>query len=525
MQEFIAKHKEEIAGVLSGFDRLVFRGTLRSISYAEGMMGYLWAKQVRLTEFGKHVLRVSERLKQAGKAKAEALGRPVKYLVSAGESKEEVARGIAARDKIEEGLVCVLSCVETCRTFDVYRNREKRKLELVSRIRKCLFLYQYWMHREFGFLGARMQTWFPFSVQVCVNGREWLARQMDGVGMKYVRQDNCFPWVEEWGRAQGLLDEQLRTNWPKALEPLARALNPVHAQIFGDFPMNYYWTTYQSEWAIDVVFRQAQVLRRLYPRLVHYGITTLGSTDVLRYLGRPVRRDGEVPKSFRGEVSSDLKWREEGMRIKHSVNGNSVKLYDKAFTAVGSVLRAETTIHHGGEFRVYRRKEGDSQGKKSWRVLRGGVADLHRRAEISERATERYLDALAAVDEQTTLQELLDRLGQPKQWKGRRVRALHPLGGDRALLKTICRGEFMLNGFRNRDLQKFFFPEATQDLREARRRSAWASRKLRLLRAHGIIRKVSGTYRYQLTETGRRAVAALLTALRSTVRELLPEAA
>ena len=192
----------------------------------------------------------------------------MKYLASAGESKEEVARGIA-RDKIEEGLVCVLSCVETCRTFDVYRNREKRKLELVSRIRKCLFLYQYWRHREFGFLSARMQTWFPFSVQVCMNGREWLAREMDRVGMKYVRQDNCFPWVEEWGRAQRLLAGQLRTNWPKALGPLARALNPVHAQIFGDFPMNYYWTTYQSEWAIDVVFRQAQVLRRLYPRLVH----------------------------------------------------------------------------------------------------------------------------------------------------------------------------------------------------------------------------------------------------------------
>ena len=72
------------------------------------------------------------------------------------------------------------------------------------------------MHREFGFLNARIQRWFPFSVQVCVNGREWLARQMDGVGMKYVRQDNCFPWVEEWGRAQRLLDGQLRTNWPKA---------------------------------------------------------------------------------------------------------------------------------------------------------------------------------------------------------------------------------------------------------------------------------------------------------------------
>ncbi len=166
--------------------------------------------------------------------------------------------------------------------------------------------------------------------------------------------------------------------------------------------------------------------RRLYPRLVHYGMTTLGSTDVLRYLGRAVRQDGQVPKSFRGEVVSDLKWREEGLRIKHRVNGNSVKLYDQAFTGVGSVLRAETTIQQAGEFRVYRRKEADPQGKKSWRPLRGGVADLHRRAEISRRAAERYLDALAGVDEQTTLEELIQRLGQPRPWGGRPRPRTHP---------------------------------------------------------------------------------------------------
>jgi hypothetical protein len=297
MEEFIAKHGKEIAGVLSGFDRLVFRGTLRSISYPQGMMGYLWAHQVRLTEFGRHVQRVSGRLKQACRAKAEAVGRPVQYLASAGESKEELARGIAARDKIAEGLVCVLSCVEPCRTFEVYRNREEKKLQLVSRIRKCLFLYQYWKHPELGFLNARIQTWFPFSIQVCVNGREWLGRQMDRAGMKYVRRDNCFPWVEDWGQAQRLLEEQLRTNWAKWLGRIARELNPAHAQMFKHFPVSYYWTTYQSEWAIDVVFRQAEVLRRLYPRLVHYGMTTLGSTDVLRYLGRRVTLAGEVCRS------------------------------------------------------------------------------------------------------------------------------------------------------------------------------------------------------------------------------------
>ena len=109
MKEFIAKHAEGIAGVLSGFDRLVFRGTLRPISYPEGMMGYLSGHNVRLTGFGRHVQQVSERLKQACRAKAEALGRPLKYLASAGESKEELARGIVERDRIEEGLVCVLS--------------------------------------------------------------------------------------------------------------------------------------------------------------------------------------------------------------------------------------------------------------------------------------------------------------------------------------------------------------------------------------------------------------------------------
>ena len=130
---------------------------------------------------------------------------------------------------------------------------------------------------------------------------------------------------------------------------------------------------------------------------------------------------------------SDLKHRQEGVRIKHSVNGNSLKLYDKAFTVAGSVLRAEATVHNGGDFRVYRPKEGDPDGEMAWRQMRRGVADLHRRAEVSRKAAERYLDAFASVDEDTTLEELIRRLGQSKQWRGRRVRALRPFADDSAL--------------------------------------------------------------------------------------------
>ena len=251
-------------------------------------------------------------------------------------------------------------------------------------------------------------------------------------------------------------------------------------------------------------------------------MTTFSSPDVMRFLGKRINLSGQLRQDFSGEVISDFKRRAEGVRVKHSVNGNSVKLYDKAYTPKGSVLRAEATIHNGDDFRVYRRKEGDRKGARAWRPLRRGIADLHRRAQLSHRAAARYLDAFATVDDFTTLDQLLERLEQPRQWCGRRVRALRPLADDRALLSTINHGEFTIHGFRNRDLRAIFFPQTTDDKNELRRRSAWISRKLRLLRAHALITKITGTHRYQLTSTGRKTIVAILSALRSTVAQLTP---
>ena len=276
MNEFIAKFGDQIAGVLSGFDRLVLRGTLRGICYPEGMEGYLSGSSVLLKDFACHVHQVSTRLKQASLAVAEKLGRTVKYLASSQVSKEKVAQAIAAEQKITVGPVCVLTCVETCQTFEVHRNAESKRLELEGRLRKCLFLYHYSIHPIFGFMNARIQTWFPFSIQICLNGREWLARQMDAAGLPYLRQDNCFPWIEGFARAQELMNAQLRTNWPKELDAIAQQLNPIHPQIFERVPQAYYWSTFQSEWASDLVFREAATLRRLHPLLIRHALTSFG---------------------------------------------------------------------------------------------------------------------------------------------------------------------------------------------------------------------------------------------------------
>jgi hypothetical protein len=143
MHEFIAKHQDKIAGTLSGFDRLVFRGHLRSVATPQGMMSYLWTNQVFLKNFGEHVEKVTERLKEASLAEAKDCRRPVKYLNSSQLNKETIARDILAQDGVRAGLVCVLSCLEPCWKFEIHRNRMTKKLELKLAPGKCLFLYHY----------------------------------------------------------------------------------------------------------------------------------------------------------------------------------------------------------------------------------------------------------------------------------------------------------------------------------------------------------------------------------------------
>lgn len=526
MNEFTAKYADQIQGVLTGFDRLVFRGSLRKIAYVFGMKGYLWANQVLLKDFGAHVQQIGERVKQASLQCVLEAGRTVQYLQSSKDDKEAIARRIAREQKITEGVVCALTCVEPCWGYDIHRNRETKQLDLVQRSRKCLYVYQYWQHPVLGWLNARIETWFPFSIQICMNGREWLACQMDRAGIGYRKQDNCFPWIGDWEQAQKLMDTQLQAKWPELLDGIASQLNPIHDQIFQHFPLGYYWSTYQSEWATDVSFRKAEDLRRLTPLWMHHGMISFSSSDVLRFLGKKLTATGQINGHVTAEVTSDLKRRQEGMRIKHRYNDNSVKLYDKAYTPMGSVVRAELTMENPEDFKALRSREKDPEQRLAWLPMRRGIADLYSRAQVSQKANERYLDALASVDDSTTLQELISGIQKPVTSQGKRMRALHPFDDqDLPLLKAISHGDFMISGLRNKDLQPLLYTTVAKSEQESRRRSAAISRKLRLLRAHHLIRKVPGTHRYQVTNAGRKIITGVLAASNATINTFIPKAA
>jgi hypothetical protein len=552
MFSFLTQFATVVRGVLSGFDRLFFCGTLRNLSHCRGLQRYLWAHRIPYKDFGAHSSEVSDHLEEASLRQARQLGREIRYLNSAQHRKEDIAREIAARDHIKSGLICVLRSVDPCMSFQINKNHHTRKLEIHYRQRKCVHLYHYQIHPVFGFMHTRIQTWFPFRVYVCLNGREWLARQMDQAQLHYVRRDNTFTWLEDIAQAQALFDQQLQANWPSLLGELAEAVNPAHANLFARYPCRYYWTASDSEWASDVLFPSRTALETVYPRLLRYAVTTFGAVDVLRFLGQPVPASGQVPHRCRHEISSNLKERVEGVRIKHWLNGNSLKMYDK-----GSVLRVECLIRDPRDFKVYRTAEGDPEGPKDWRQLRKGVADLPRRAEVSHAANARYLEALAAVHDATPLRQLIEPLCQPalapvrhraspsalgkelptapqptpapteetapttdRRTARRRVRALNPwAAADAALLEAVSRHEFLINGLRNRDLHRLLYPEPAAATIQ-RRQSAAVTRQLRLLRAHGLIHKVPKTHRYVVSESGRRAITALLAARNASTEQL-----
>ena len=158
--------------------------------------------------------------------------------------------------------------------------------------------------------------------------------------------------------------------------------------------------------------------------------------------------------------------------------------------------------------------------------MRRGLADLHRRAEVSQQINERYLNALASVDDSTRLQEILAPLERPQSWKGRQARALHPFcAEDGRLLEIISGGEFMIGGLSNRAVRERLFSTPAANVQEAKRRSALVSRKLRLLRAHGILRKITGRHLYQVTDSGRTILTMFHLARQASAKQLMKKAA
>jgi len=515
LNPFIQRHQKDVMGIIHCFDRLRLQGSLRILYCLEIFQEYLSKAKVLFKDFKQFATGLTAEICQNAQLQAQAQGRRYIYLPSSETSKEQQAQKIVHQESIKEGLVAVFGCVEPCRTYKAHGNRQTKLLELELVSGKCLHLYFYVQHSQWGLIYLRLQTWFPFLINIGLNGHQRLARQMDQKGLRYRQADNRFTWIEDFQLAQRLADAQLSTDWVGLCEQLRRTYHPLHDKIAQPLRgISYYWTAPQTEFSSDVLFRDQPTLERLFPRLILHAILNLSCEQVMRFLGK--RLNGR----FGGEVITDLRRRPEGARIKHWVNLNSLKLYNCL-----NVLRPEATIHDPKDLMVYRTPETRPDAPLAWFPLRRGVADLYRRAQISRAANDRYLSTFAAASLTTPLAQEAAKVCQRLRRDGRPYRALNPLAeADAQLLAAVNRGEWALKGFRNRDLRALLFPKP-KDQKQERCQSAKVTRRLALLHAHALIARISHTQRWQLTQKGRRVITALLAARQADTDKLLSFAA
>src|SRR5262249_39441726 len=322
-----------LIAVLACHDRLIFKGHLP------------FSDEVHLNRFIDHTLRIkrkdfpafaegkAERLVSHARDLAARHGAPYLYLQRRHPQADLVQEQIRAR-QLSDGLVCVLCCQETRRTVKLRYGDGRPRLVFAFRPQRVLYFY--FLDEQFGLRHVRVQTWFPFTTQVYVNGHDWLARQLHAAGSGFVQHDNAFTQLEDPDRAQALADRWPRLKWVRILDRWARAVNPLLGASWLQ-GHGYYWVLDQAEYSTDILFPDLHTLAELYPRLLDQACLHFSAQDILTFLGR------RLHPRFDGEVLTDCKKdRWPGARVKHRVKNNWLKMYDK----FGQVLRIETVINN-----------------------------------------------------------------------------------------------------------------------------------------------------------------------------------
>ena len=497
MNDFVKKFAHVIIGALSCFDRVIFKGHLpfggdaHLNSFVDNVLG------IRRKDFIPMLEKLSHQLVEHAKTLAQQAGRPYEYRQGKFR-KESFIQNMIRRDGVRAGLVAVLCCQETCRTVKL-RHAAGRP-ELVFAYRPQRVLYYYRIDPQFGLMYVRVQTWFPYTMQVYVNGHDWLAQQMAQRRIGFCQRDNAFTQLDSPKRAQRLADQFCRLPWIRQLARWAREFNPILREPWLK-QCHYYWTIQQAEYSTDVLFASRSKLAQLYQRVLDYATVNFGAQDILTFLGR------KLHGNFAGEVLTDLKKdRAPGARIKHRVKDNWLKMYDK----FGQILRVETVINDPREFRVRRRRSRNGSPQMVWCPMNKGVVNFYQFEHVARAANDRYLEALAVVDDPAPSYRQVERLAERKVVRQRSYAGFNPASPqDVRLFQAVLSGNHLVHGFYNKDIRRQLFVES-HDPQVRRSQMSKASRLLKRLHVRQLIAKIPRTRRWRITAAGQHLLGAIV---------------
>jgi hypothetical protein len=479
------RHAEQIAGVLSCYDRLIVQGTLPVFCYADGMTAYLSKRRIRIFDFTQFAKPLTDAIKANAEELAAAHGLKIDYVGKKNFRKEDRVKAVLKERGAHPGLVWIFSALEPCTTYQPWHNKPSGRTYLRYDDGKCLHYYFYFIDEELGLCYVRVPTGCPFRLQFYCNGHNWLARQLERNKIRYTLLDNAFTAIEDWAAAQSLVDSWEPSRWHRQLDEFAARYCPILKQI----EESYHWSLDEAEYATDIVFRRQADLQVIYGNLIRTAIHTVQPDDIATFLGK------KLHGNYQGEMGNRYNVRIEGTRVRHSMGMVSLKMYDK----FGQILRIETTAKDVSFFKHYREVEQrNGESVMKFAPMKKTIYSLGALRELVRAANRRYLEFLSAMDDPSNGIDKLNRITRTVHEDARSYRGCNFFDpNDEALFLALARGEFTISGVQNKALRTRF-PQYN---------SGQMSRILRRLRTHGLLKKASHCYKYYLTVLGKQVVA------------------
>lgn len=397
-----------------------------------------------------------------------------------GQRKDEVAQAHLAGFDGTEGVLFVGKAQEQS---SVFRTEKRTNPHTGHRypwiVRSTAMVNHYYfdcVDEHFGPFLLKVCSYFPYTAKLCLNGHEYLKRQLTRSGIDHTALDNGLLTCADPARAQAIADglgpEQIETLLRKWLAMLPQ---PVTA---GDRAAGYgsQASILQAEFSLTQILDRPLSGRIFFEEVIRENLD-LGRPDQVQLLfARRITR--RTPGRFRTRVIT------EGVTPSLHVDYKSSRI--KQYHKEGRGLRTETTINNPRDFAIGKRLT-------NLPALRG----------VGFSANRRLLDVQRISHDGAIGDAALARVTRPVVVEGQRAAAL-PFTDPRvqALVTALVLFTLLPRGFSNRDLRERLAPLLGCD--PSAITPGQMTYDLRRLRLHGLIQRIPRTHRYQLTDAGLR---------------------
>jgi hypothetical protein len=338
------------------------------------------------------------------------------------------------------------------------------------------FYYFYAVDQDFGPFFLKICSYFPYTAKLCLNGHEYLKRQLTQCGIGFESLDNGLRSCAQMEKAQHLAEnlnaDKIDAFFRKWLRKLPHPFTPKERTA----GYRYELSILQAEFSLTQVWERGVHGREFFEEVIRENIDLGRPEQIQLIFGRKLRRQTVDEGRCRTRII------QEGVQPSLHVyyKNTHIKQYHKE----GQALRTETTINNTYDFGV-------------GRLLK----NLPRLRQIGFGANRRVLEIEKVSHDSQIGAEVFEKMQQPAEVDGQHASALR-FGDPRvqALLGVLLMLSLQPNGVRNRELRPLlaqYLGIAEQEITQGK-----MTYDLRRLRLHGIIERISGTHGYRLTTAG-----------------------